>query len=344
MLFQQNACAIIGLCVLTWCNVVGATSNSSLSNTSKSLDLNEMLSSLPGCAVRQVTGGVHGYTTNRLTCSVQKPCLEASFNKTLCAGLDVACLCADVNFEAEATRCVSQSCTVREMLTTKKTLLLLCDKPGKGDTSLIPIIWTFFSLACLAILLRLLARVVTNAYFWWDDLAAFLGFAGSAAFAVVNVESIHAGMGKDIWFVDFGNITKVLGFFYAIMLLYTTTRFFIRASIILFYLRVFPPKSDNKLGRLIIYTLIFNVVYNISFFLAVLFQCNPIPFFWHAWEGHDGGQGHCGNANALAWAAAITGIVYDFWLLALPFPQLLKLNLHWRKKVMAGAMFLVGFG
>jgi len=230
------------------------------------------------------------------------------------------------------------------MLTTKKTLLLLCDQPVKRDTSLVPIIWTFFGLACLAIALRLFARVVTNAYFWWDDLAAFLGFAGSAAFAVVNVESIHAGMGTDIWFVDFDDITKVLAFFYAIMLLYTTTRFFIRASIILFYLRVFPAKSDNNLGRLVVYTLIFNVVYNISFFLAVLFQCKPIPFFWHVWEGHDGGQGHCGSANALAWAAAITGIIYDFWLLALPFPQLLKLNLHWRRKLMAGAMFLVGFG
>jgi len=94
------------------------------------------------------------------------------------------------------------------------------------------------------------------------------------------------------------------------MLLYTMTRFFVRASIILFYLRVFPPRSD------------------------------PISDFWTQWSGEH--EGHCGNANILAWVAAATGIVFDLWLLALPFPQLLVLNLHWKKKLMGGMMFFVG--
>lgn len=125
------------------------------------------------------------------------------------------------------------------------------------------------------------------------------------------------------------------------MLLYTLTRFFVRASIILFYLRVFPTKGDNRLGRLVQYTMIFNFAYNLSFFFAVVFQCTPIPLFWTQWESHDH-DGHCGNANILVWVAAITGIMFDVWLLALPFPQLLALNLHWKKKVMGGMMFFVG--
>lgn len=128
--------------------------------------------------------------------------------------------------------------------------------------------------------------------------------------------------------------------FFVEMLLYTITRFFVRASIILFYLRVFPPSQDNKLGRILQYTMIFNVVYNISFLFAVIFQCTPISDFWTQWEGIH--QGRCGNANILAWVAAATGIAFDVWLLALPFPQLLALNLHWKKKVMGGMMFFVG--
>lgn len=124
------------------------------------------------------------------------------------------------------------------------------------------------------------------------------------------------------------------------MLLYTVTRFFVRASIILFYLRVFPPRSDNKLGRVLQYTMVFNVIYNISFLFAVLFQCQPVGYFWVQWEGEGGG--HCGNANILAWVAAATGIVYDLWLLALPCSQLWVLNLHWKKKIMGGMMFFVG--
>lgn len=124
------------------------------------------------------------------------------------------------------------------------------------------------------------------------------------------------------------------------MLIYTATRFLIRASIILFYLRVFPPGPDRKLGRILMWTFYANFVYNLSFFLAVLFQCTPVHHFWDHWEGLE--NGHCGNVNILVWVAAITGIVFDLWLLALPFPQLMALNLHWKKKIMGILMFGMG--
>ena len=159
-----------------------------------------------------------------------------------------------------------------------------------------------------------------------------------------------------MWYVSFDNITEVmqvscppdeyrnygrltiLKLFFVEMLLYTVTRFFVRASIILFYLRVFP--KDNKLSRILMITMGVNVVYNVAFFFAVVFQCSPINEFWHHWIGEDGGQ--CINVNVLAWVAAITGLVFDVWLLALPFPQLMALNLHWKKKILGGVMFSVG--
>ncbi len=182
---------------------------------------------------------------------------------------------------------------------------------------------------------------------------------GSAVFTAVSIYSVHRGQSTDMWFLSFGDVTFVLRvcypqprlsllnqltesqqMFYAQMILYTTTRFFVRASIILFYLRVFPPRSDNKLGRVVQFTMLFNIVYNISFLFAVIFQCFPISVFWTQWEGVH--EGHCGNFSILAWVAAATGIAFDLWLLALPFSQLLALNLHWKKKVMGGLMFFVG--
>jgi hypothetical protein len=124
------------------------------------------------------------------------------------------------------------------------------------------------------------------------------------------------------------------------MILYCVTRFFVRASIIFFYMRVFPPKPDQKLGRIVQATFVFNVVYNVSFLFAVIFQCSPLSHFWWQWDGEH--TGTCGNANILAWVAAATGIAYDLWLLALPFSQLLTLNLHWKRKLMGGMMFFVG--
>lgn len=128
--------------------------------------------------------------------------------------------------------------------------------------------------------------------------------------------------------------------FFGDMLVYTIGRFFFRASILLFYLRIFPTKQNKRFGHVLIGTMVFNLVYNLSFVLAVCLLCRPLPYFWTQWEGlHDG---QCGNYNSLAWAAAGTGIPFDMWMLALPISQLVVLNLPWRKKLMGGLMFFCG--
>ncbi|KAH6614442.1 hypothetical protein B0J18DRAFT_300933 [Chaetomium sp. MPI-SDFR-AT-0129] len=231
-------------------------------------------------------------------------------------------------------------CSIKESLAAKNATSLMCGELPERDGSVITLYSVFIGLAVVAVLLRVVARVLTKAYFWWDDFANLFGFIGSAVFTAMNLRAIDIGQALDIWFVPERNITLVLKYFFVEMLLYTITRFFVRASIILFYMRVFPPSPGNKLGRIVQYTMIFNFVYNFSFLFAVIFQCTPISDFWTQWEGTS--NGHCGNANILAWVAAATGIVFDLWLLALPFSQLWALNLHWKKKLMGGMMFFVG--
>jgi hypothetical protein len=133
--------------------------------------------------------------------------------------------------------------------------------------------------------------------------------------------------------------------FFADMLLYTISRFFFRASIILFYIRIFSPTPDTRskrFGRLLVGTMVFNLVYNFTFLMAIIFQCRPLPYFWAQWEGLD--EGHCGDYNTLAWVAAATGIVFDLWMLGLPLSQLVTLHLPWRQKLMGGLMFFFGIG
>ncbi|KAK5651853.1 hypothetical protein OQA88_11622 [Cercophora sp. LCS_1] len=267
-------------------------------------------------------------------------CFRQSIPETGCNATDLACLCPSDAFRLDATLCVQAACTVKETLTSRNVTADLCNDPTEGDDRVITILAVFLGLAALAVVLRIIARILTKAYFWWDDLCNLFAMGGCIAYAVVNFEAVGKGMGKDIWFLEFHHVNDVVRDFFINMLLYTTTRFLVRSSIILFYLRVFPLRSDNKLGRILVATLIANVVYNLSFFLTVVFQCQPISYFWTAWEGEH--EGHCGNFTVLAWVAAITGIIFDAWLLALPFPQLLALNLHWKKKIMGSMMFSVG--
>jgi hypothetical protein len=57
----------------------------------------------------------------------------------------------------------------------------MCGVTPKSDSSLIPIYATFIGLAVIAVILRLFARVLTKAYFWWDDLSNLFGFVSVLA-------------------------------------------------------------------------------------------------------------------------------------------------------------------
>ncbi|KAK3902174.1 hypothetical protein C8A05DRAFT_15726 [Staphylotrichum tortipilum] len=270
----------------------------------------------------------------------QRGCLSTAMAKSTCTPANATCLCTDKTFNELATECIHSSCSVRETLTAKKITSLMCGITPTRDESLIPLYSAFIGLAVVAVILRLAARVLTQAYFWWDDLANLFGFIGCAVFTGVTIYSIEHGQSTDIWFVPFDDITLVLGIFFGQMMLYTLTHFFVRASIIFFYMRIFSPRADTKIGRVLLFTMIFNVVYNVSFLIAVALQCSPVSHFWTQWEGL--GDGRCGNSTVLVWVSAATGVVFDLWLMALPFPQLFALNLSWRKKVMGGTMFFVG--
>ena len=54
----------------------------------------------------------------------------------------------------------------------------VCGLPVETDASLIPVYSTFIAFAVVAVVLRLAARIVTQAHFWWDDLANLLSFVG----------------------------------------------------------------------------------------------------------------------------------------------------------------------
>lgn len=52
----------------------------------------------------------------------------------------------------------------------------MCGHPDRTDGSLIPLYSVFIGLAVIAVVLRIFARVLTRAYFWWDDYANFCAF------------------------------------------------------------------------------------------------------------------------------------------------------------------------
>lgn len=119
--------------------------------------------------------------------------------------------------------------------------------------------------------------------------------------------------------------------------MYVGARSFTRASIIVFYLRIFTIKESR---RIIIYTLTAEVVLSSTFVLTMLFQCTPVSYYWTKWDLlHDG---HCIDSYKYMIIGWSTLIALDFWVMWVPLPMIAKLQLSMRKKLLIGIMFAMG--
>ena len=105
-----------------------------------------------------------------------------------------------------------------------------------------------------------------------------------------------------------------------------------------FYLRIFP----NRWFKISCWvTMAACFCYGVAFLLVSVFQCRPLSYAWHHWDGEHSGT--CNNINAQGWTSAAFNVILDVIVIALPLPLLAKLQLNKRKKFLVILMFSVGF-
>ena len=110
-----------------------------------------------------------------------------------------------------------------------------------------------------------------------------------------------------------------------------------KLAFLFFYLRVFPRQ---KLRRVIHVLVGVAALDTIIFTVIITVNCLPVTYIWTAWDGMH--QGSCINLNAFVWAHAGIDIVFDCIIFAVPIPELIKLNMSMKKRIMIIAMFSVG--
>lgn len=146
-----------------------------------------------------------------------------------------------------------------------------------------------------------------------------------------------AGLGKDIWTLNISKIAKFATYFYAMELIYISGVSLIKLSLTLFYLRVFP---GNMIRLFLWGTILLNTLYGVVFGSIAIFQCSPVSYYWDQYSGD--AQGHCININLFGWLHAAVGVALDILMLTLPLSQVVRLQLHWKKKLGVSAMFVLG--
>ncbi|KAL1854458.1 hypothetical protein VTK73DRAFT_8740 [Phialemonium thermophilum] len=267
-------------------------------------------------------------------------CLLSALANSTCEPTDLQCLCTNPAFNEASTKCVMAQCTVKETLFTKNTTETNCHAPRRdksGSLSGVCIALGVLS-ACFVVARLVFKGFLTQSEVTADDwmiLVALL--AGIPNTVLIARGDIDSGLGKDVWTLPFGHITRFLQYFYVTEIIYFLEVTLLKASILLFYLRIFPARHTR---RLLWATLVFNGLFGLAFVVGAVFQCRPIRYYWLQWDGEH--RGTCLNVNALGWANAAISIAVDLWMLGIPLFELRHLNLHWKKKVGVALMFVIG--
>jgi len=111
----------------------------------------------------------------------------------------------------------------------------------------------------------------------------------------------------------------------------------VKISILLFYGRIFP--SYNKwFRRLLYFTGATVCVWWIICQFFVIFECQPIHYFWD--RSPSGGR--CLDIQAFFLGQAIPNIFTDVILLAMPIPIIWRLHLPKEQKMGLSGIFLLG--
>lgn len=133
---------------------------------------------------------------------------------------------------------------------------------------------------------------------------------------------------------------------YALQILYTIMIHITKLSILYFYLQFFPFTVFPRVRTAIYATMVFTVAMAISFFMAVTFQCTPVHSYWSKFDESvspaEMASWTCIDITVYGYAGSALQIILDLWLMALPMPELLKLSLPIRKKLVVCFMFAVG--
>ncbi|ENH62838.1 hypothetical protein FOC1_g10006304 [Fusarium oxysporum f. sp. cubense race 1] len=265
-------------------------------------------------------------------------CIQSEAIKSPC-GLNVTCICTNVELNEKISACVAANCTVRESLLVQSYSKHTCNAPSRDRTTLVWVIGiVFLVLGLIGFGLRVMARVFVVKQTWGsDDWVMLFAVALMIPLNALSVQISRVGLGKDIWNVHPDDITDFLYLFYWDELLYLGALPVTKISILLFYLKVFPGKNI----RLACWIFIgLNVAYFITFELISIFQCRPIEGAWRAWDKEF--KAKCNNINLQGWFAAILNIILDVGTMVIPLKELYALSMSLKKKIQLMLMFSVG--
>ncbi|ROV87881.1 hypothetical protein VSDG_09530 [Cytospora chrysosperma] len=196
------------------------------------------------------------------------------------------------------------------------------EDPYNRGPAYIVVAAVFMGLATFFVSIRLWARLVVQQSPWWDDAVCVLALLCQATYCGLNIWLCLHGVGKHMWDVHALSLLPLIEPARVMAAVTEPAIGFTKLALMLFYYRIFSRHFVTKLGIFAGLAIILPL-YTTLFFLFVFLDTTATT-----------------STNK---AMAVLNVVSDFYILVLPLPAVLGLNLPAKKKAGLVALFSTGF-
>ncbi|KNG84913.1 hypothetical protein ANOM_006413 [Aspergillus nomiae NRRL 13137] len=266
-------------------------------------------------------------------------CLQRAVRASHCELSDIECQCEDKEFIKHASSCAVKTCKLEDLMQLVRGDAAQCSRSTKNYHKLIiALAITTPTITFTVIILRVLSRLWTVHQLWWDDFMHILAGVFAIPLSIFGNICVSKGFGLHLYDIKVESVTQITNLFfwwYMCQIFWPFTIFFVKMSILLLYLRIFPIVLFRRVDFLCIAFLV------ISFLVTTpmaIWQCKP---FQAAWD-YDIDNARCLKIAAVAYANATLNIITEVLILILPLPVLRTLHVSRRKKIALISVFSVG--
>ncbi|CAJ2500397.1 Uu.00g032500.m01.CDS01 [Anthostomella pinea] len=191
-------------------------------------------------------------------------------------------------------------------------------------------------LGTLAVATRIAARLIrSGAGLAVDDFFIVAALVFALATVALCLTSIPFGGGKHLWSLTFDDFNKLWQTTYAFVLIYATCVSLTKASILLFYRRIFGASWAYKICMGLVGG------YWISIAIAWLSGCRPASYFWKQFTDPTA-KGYCMDTSLFYFVNGICAMLIDVCILLVPMPTIYKLQMPPGQKLIVCGILLLG--
>ncbi|KAK1573449.1 LOW QUALITY PROTEIN: CFEM domain-containing protein [Colletotrichum navitas] len=269
------------------------------------------------------------------------PCFVDLLQTAECGSLPFGpCVCTNMRLQSQVSTCVQTSCMFEEQVVTSRISQEFCHGypiPEYRRNFCRVFLVVLPAITAVVVVMRFISRRIGRIRLWWDDWTALIALLCLTITLGCGVASVELGFGLHFWHVEPGNSKPILQVcspraLFPISLICPSIA--AKISICAMYLRILV----DRWSRITVIGLIASlIIQTLLFLFLVVFQCTPVQSIWDRSI-----PGFCLNIQAIGYAGAAFTITYDFIFIVLPLPQLLKLNIALRKKLVLAFLLTLG--